>query len=132
MNLIYIVGPLRAENSYLVEQNVRKAESVSLELWKLGFAVICPHMNTRNFVNVLGDNDKTFLEGDFEMIKRCDGVFCLEGFRKSEGSLAEVKCANVNNVPVFDEMEIMIEYFRTESKDIFHVNYFNGVTYYVR
>lgn len=93
----YIVGPFRASSAWGIEQNIRRAEEVALELWRIGYAVICPHTNTRFFQGAAPD--VIWLNGDIEIMKRCDIVVAIEGYDKSEGSLKEVEIAEECGLP---------------------------------
>ncbi len=42
MKIAYTAGSYRASTEYGLVQNIRKAEAVAIELWKMGYAVICP------------------------------------------------------------------------------------------
>lgn len=108
MKVVYIIGPFRAENSWLIEQNIRRAEEMALTLWKEGFAVICPHTNTRFFNGALGNNDKIFLEGDKEILKRCDCAFVLDGSFISEGSKAEITMCKLLKIPIYSNIISLI------------------------
>lgn len=104
-----MIGPFRAANGWLIEKNIRKAEEKALELWKEGYAIICPHTNTRFFQGVCQDN--VFLDGDLEILKRCDAAFCIEGHEKSLGSIVEVNFCKRNKIPVFKNLDEMSQYF---------------------
>lgn len=97
--VVYIAGPFRATTAWGVEQNVRRAEQAALEVWRLGAAAVCPHMNTRHFHGVLADN--VWLDGDIEILKRCDAVLMLDGWEESVGASAECGVAHSTNIPVF-------------------------------
>jgi hypothetical protein len=43
MKLIYVAGPFRGKDAWEIECNIRRAESLALEVWRLGAACICPH-----------------------------------------------------------------------------------------
>jgi hypothetical protein len=102
MQIIYIAGPYRGKSkikviNYIQRQiNIFKARQVAGELWKLGYAVICPHSNSANFDGKC--DDKIFLEGDKEILKRCDLVVLLPDWIESEGTKAEVLFAADNGI----------------------------------
>lgn len=100
MKLVYVAGPFRGPNAWEIEQNIRRAESLALEVWRLGAAVICPHTNTRFFQGAA--DDKIWLEGDLEMLRRCDVVMLTPDWRRSSGAQAEVKEALEREIPVFE------------------------------
>jgi hypothetical protein len=100
MRLIYIAGPYRAPTEWALVQNIRRAEALALQVWKLGAACICPHKNTA----LLGGccDDSIWLEGDLEMLRRCDAVVCTDDWQRSEGARNEVIEARRLNIPVFE------------------------------
>lgn len=109
MKVVYIAGPFRASNSWDMEQNIRKAETLALECWRAGFAALCPHTNTRFFQGAA--DDSVWLEGDLELLKRCDACLMVPGWEKSQGSCAEREFAIANNIVVLENLESLEEYF---------------------
>lgn len=99
MKVIYIAGPFRASSGWGVECNIRRAEELALEVWKLGVAVICPHTNTRFFSGAADDD--IWLKGDLELLRRCDAVMLTPDWARSSGARAEVEFANTYSIPVF-------------------------------
>lgn len=114
MKVIYVAGPFRASNAWEIELNVRRAEETALEVWRMGAAAICPHTNTRFFQGAAADS--VWLEGDLEILRRCDAVLMVRGWRRSRGAAAERSLALDLGIPVFegtnelsDWLEIMEE-----------------------
>lgn len=103
MRIVYVAGPYRAKTHYEVELNVRQAEAASIELWQMGYAVICPHKNTAHFDNLAPD--EIWLEGDLEIIKRLqahtDIMVMLPGWENSEGALKEKEIAEFRHFDIF-------------------------------
>lgn len=91
MKLIYVIGRYRASSQWELEQNIRHAEQAAIKLWLDGWAVICPHKNTAYFGGLAPDD--VWLDGDLEIIKRCDAVYVLKGWQQSGGSRVEVALA---------------------------------------
>jgi hypothetical protein len=87
----YIAGPYRSDTEHGVVENIRNAEYWAIELWKLGFAVICPHKNTALLGGVVPDTE--FLAGDVEIMQRVDLVYALPEWESSAGAYAEVMLA---------------------------------------
>lgn len=100
MKVIYVAGPFRGPNHWVIEENIRRAERIAWEVWANGDAAVCPHANTRFYQGSLPD--ATWLNGDIEILKRCDGVVLCPGWRDSSGTRAEVAVAIDNNIPVYD------------------------------
>ncbi|HYE77969.1 MAG TPA: DUF1937 family protein [bacterium] len=95
----YVAGPYRdGRGSFFVEQNIRAAEAIAVELWKMGFAVICPHANTRHFDGSAPDS--VWLEGDLEFVRRSDVLVTVPGWPRSVGARNEVNVARLADVPV--------------------------------
>ena len=103
MKLIYIAGPYRASGEWELVQNIRRAEALALEVWKLGAACICPHKNTAFFGGTAPD--ELWLEGDLEMLRRCDAVLCTEDWERSAGARGEIKLAREIAIPVFEAID---------------------------
>lgn len=87
IEVVYIAGPYRAETIRGVVENIRRAEAVALEYWLKGFAVICPHLNTRLFDGAAPD--EIWLRGDMEILRRCDVMVLVPGWERSKGTQAE-------------------------------------------
>ena len=55
MKVVYVAGPFRGPNAWEIEENIRRAERLALEVWRLGCACLCPHTNTRFFQGAAPD-----------------------------------------------------------------------------
>ena len=96
MKLIYVAGKYKAKTEWGLEENIRHAEDVARKLWKQGWAVICPHKNTAHFGGLLEDPQedwRMWIDGDLEIISRCDAIFMLKGWEHSNGACEEFKLA---------------------------------------
>lgn len=103
--VVYLAGPFRAMNAWEVERNVRAAETVALEVWRRGYACLCPHTNTRHFDGAA--DDAIWLAGDLAMLARCDVVLMLPGWEASQGATAEHGYAISRGIPVlYDVAEL--------------------------
>lgn len=81
--VVFISGPYRGD----VKKNIAHARAASVRLWKAGFVPLCPHLNSANMDGECPD--EVFLEGDLELLRRCDSIYMLEGWHRSSGSKAE-------------------------------------------
>lgn len=100
MKLVYVSGPYSDDRGlWFVNQNIRAAESVAIELWKMGFSVICPHKNTEHLDGQLTWEE--FIQGDYRQIEACDAVVMLPEWRRSKGARAERLHALQHHVPVY-------------------------------
>lgn len=100
MPVVYIAGPFRAPDAWQREQNIRRAEELALRVWRLGAVALCPHMNTRHFDGAAPDD--VFLQGDLELLRRCDAVVCTVDWVLSTGARVEVDEAHRLGIPVFN------------------------------
>lgn len=105
MKVVYIAGPFRALNNWEIEENIRRAERLALDVWRLGHAALCPHTNTRFFQGAAEDH--VWLEGDLAMLARCDAVLMTPDWRKSAGATAEHNYAASKSIPVFYSLEAL-------------------------
>jgi len=99
MKLVYVAGPFRGDSAWAIECNIRRAETLALEVWRLGAAALCPHTNTRFFQNAAPD--EVWLAGDLVMLERCDAVILTDCWERSSGARAEVEHAQKRGIPVF-------------------------------
>lgn len=98
MKIAYIAGSYRARTKLGVIMNILRARRVAIKYWKIGYAVICPHMNTALFDGHCADS--VWLKGDREILTRCDVVVMMENWKKSAGARAEHELAKACNIPV--------------------------------
>lgn len=110
MRLVYVAGPYRGTDNWIIENNIRRAEELSLEVWRAGAAAICPHTNTRFFQGAAPDN--VWLDGNLEILKRCDAVITTPDWRRSVGARHEVTLALSRGLPVFPDVESLTRWLR--------------------
>lgn len=103
MKVVYVAGPFRGRSSWVMEGNIRRAESLALDVWRTGCAAICPHANTRFFEGEC--HDEVWLDGDLEILRRCDAVVMTRDWEKSKGATEERAAAKRMCIPVFYEAD---------------------------
>lgn len=106
MKLIYTAGPYTGKTYSEVDDNIKKAENVSIQLWKKGWAVICPHLNTCHFEiyeGVAGIDYHTWIKGDLLMLEKCDAIIMCQGWENSKGSIGELELAKKLGIEIFYE-----------------------------
>lgn len=99
----YIAGPFRAANSWEQEANIRRAEALALEVWRKGYAAICPHTNTRHFQGAA--DDSVWLTGDLAILARCDVVIMTPDWERSAGARAEHAYAKDHGIRIAYALE---------------------------
>lgn len=108
MKVVYVAGPFRGPNAWEIEQNIRRAEQLSLEVWRLGAAALCPHTNTRFFQGAA--DDAVWLDGDLAMLAKCDAILMTPDWRKSSGATAEHDFAGSRSIPRFYTLKALKEW----------------------
>lgn len=105
MRLVYIAGPFRARTAWDIEENVRHAERIGVEVARAGAMPVIPHANTRYFSGI--NDDQFWLDGTLEMLKRCDAIVLSPHWQRSAGSRGEREHALTWPMPVFYAEEIV-------------------------
>jgi hypothetical protein len=104
MKLIYVAGPYRGEGDNAVFLNILEARSCARLLWLKGWAVFCPHGNTI-FMDGPDIPAQTFLDGDLEILRRCDAIFLTPRWELSKGARGERDFALATGTPVYYRLE---------------------------
>jgi hypothetical protein len=100
VRIAYVAGPYRSPiGPHGILANIMRARDIAVELWKQGYAVICPHANT--FMMDGAAPDDVWLKGDLEIMRRCDLMVLVPGWEKSSGTRAEVADAVEHRIPVY-------------------------------
>jgi hypothetical protein len=108
MKVVYVAGPFRGHSAWEIEGNIRRAEALALAIWRTGLAaVICPHANTRFFQDAAPD--WMWLDGDLELLRRCDAVVLTPDWARSHGARAERRLALDIGIQVFEMKSVVDE-----------------------
>ena len=105
MKLAYVAGPYRGRTHNDVAQNIAAAREVAAHLWSLGYAVICPHLNSAFMSGVAPE--EVFMNGGLAMLRRCDLVVLVEGWQASQGTAREIEEARSCGLPIFSDIEFV-------------------------
>jgi len=81
-----------------IDHNINVAKIFAIELWEMGFTVICPHLNTAHFEQDCTCKYDDYLQGDLELLSRCDAIFMLPNWKYSEGAGVEKGFAIEHNL----------------------------------
>lgn len=100
--VVYIAGPYRAATEWGVAENIRSAERRAVRVWELGMVALCPQKNTAFLGGLL--DDRIFLDGDLELLRRSDAVILVDGWVHSDGAVDEVLHAIDRGIPVFESL----------------------------
>lgn len=108
--VIYVAGKYTAPTKEEVQENVLEARQYAIEVWKLGYTAHCPHLNTAFFDEGTELDYEDFMTGDFELIKRSDGVIMMPNWTDSMGATREREHAIKLGKPVFHSLEELAEW----------------------
>ena len=103
MKVIYLAGPFRGPDHWAIWQNINRAAALALEVWKLGAACVCPHMNSFCFQGAAPDH--VWLDGYLAILGKCDGILMTPDWQRSSGATAELRYAESHGLPVFLTLE---------------------------
>lgn len=100
--LIYTAGPYSESAGVgTVEENIQRTTEIAAELWEMGYAVICPHMNSANLEQTTTLSNKDFVDRDLEMVRVCDAIVMLPYWEQSLGAVREHQCARENDLEIW-------------------------------
>ena len=107
--LIYVAGKYTGN----VDKNIADARKVAIALWEKGHAVICPHLNSANMEDDCKATWQDYLDGDLNIISRCDALVMVYNWRDSKGAMLEHDYATSLNIPIYYAPDLP-ELHRTE------------------
>ena len=111
LKVVYVAGPFRGDSHWDIEQNIRRAEELSLKVWRMGHVGLCPHTNTRFFQNAAPDH--IWLEGDLELLRRCDAILFTPDWARSSGASKERELAEALKMPMFFSIDELASWKET-------------------
>ena len=115
MKVVYIAGRYKAPTECEIFGNIMAARSVAMEVWRMGAVALCPHLNTMLFGGLAYPDDpqrdrRVWLDGDIELLRRCDALITVPGWQQSSGALAEVDLAVTLGIPAFNDAKDLREW----------------------
>ena len=111
IQVIYLSGPMTLGDR---ENNYRQAVAAQMRLVVAGYSVINPMLAIPE-PEAWKIDHATWLAHDMELIMRSDAVLRLPG--TSMGGAQETAFALDNNIPVFDDIEQLLEAAKCTSLD---------------
>jgi len=112
MRAIYLAGPFRAPTAWGVEQNVRLAEWVGMQVAEMGVLPVIPHSMFRYAHGTR--TEQFWIDATLELLSRCDAILMLKGWESSEGSIGEHKAAEARQMSIYySTLELRADLLRT-------------------
>jgi hypothetical protein len=106
--VVYVAGPFRGPDHWVIWKNINQAAELALEVWKMGAACICPHMNTFCFQGAAPD--EIWLDGDLAILTRCDAILMTPDWQRSSGARAEHDIALKHGLQIFYTLDALKEW----------------------
>lgn len=100
MKCIYVAGPFFGTTAWEIEQNIRRAEALGLEVARAGAMPVIPHTNNRFYFGTLPE--EFWRAAVMELMRRCDAVMFTGDWERSSGARAERAEAERLALPCFD------------------------------
>ena len=110
MKVVYVAGPYSAPNSWEREQQIRKAEQLSLQLIDAGAFPICVHTMARFWFGRVPE--ERAIAWGIALLRPSDAVVLVEGWQQSNGTLAEMGEAFKCNIPVYEHVHAFIHGYK--------------------
>ena len=112
---IYVAGAMSSPSCITFLDNVRKGQRVALKILLMGNHPFCPFLDFQYFLQ-LRDGEEITLEQirNYSMawLRKCDMVFLVPGYEKSEGTMAEIKEAMELGIPIAESWQTMATYWK--------------------
>lgn len=104
----YVSGPIRSKWGRIGRWlNLLRGRRAAIRLWQAGFAVICPHLNSATLRHHV--DEETLVDGDCEIVKKCDFVVMIGKWNESIGAVAEYNAAGDCDLPTYLSVEQAIK-----------------------
>lgn len=96
--LVYVAGPYSSKWGKIGEFiNILKARRVASKLWRMGYTVICPHLNS---ALITGLTQQEWYLRDLKLLSKCHVIVMLPGWERSKGARIELDYARANAIVV--------------------------------
>jgi hypothetical protein len=107
MKRIYVAGAYSSNNVVSVLHNIRKGIEASYKVLTMGYAPFCPWLDYQYVLFDSGEHLKLedFYDYSIAWLDVSDAMLVLPGFENSNGTLKEIVYAEMNNIPIFYDID---------------------------
>lgn len=99
MIVIYLAGALRGKNKREKKRNMRRAKRWAERLWRMGFAVYSPHLNS-GWLDT-PETDPHVIPANIQLMLMCDITVVMPNWENSIGTKEEIKQCEKRRHPIF-------------------------------
>lgn len=97
--IVYVAGPYTAADSWRREENIRRAEELSLEVLRIGHYPICPHTMSRFFFGQVPE--AVAIAWGLDLVRVSEALLLVSGWQDSAGTRTEIELARKLGLPVY-------------------------------
>ena len=108
--IVYISGPISGPRGLDVAENTGHFDIVENMLLRAGYAPINPAADW-DAIKIGGITMKDLMEKDEALVRNSHALYVLPGYEDSPGAMQEVKWAQEEGTPYFDNLNDLNEYF---------------------
>ena len=99
---IYLAGKYTEPHTYLVQRNIALAQEYAQEIAIMGALPVTPHLLTANMDGI--QHYQWWCDVTMQLLRKCDAVFMLPNYERSNGAIAELVDALRIGMPVFYQL----------------------------
>ena len=103
MKIIYIAGAYSSDSRHQQYLNVKHATEATHRLLCEGYSVVCPIITYAFFDWVYDLTNRTFMDADLVLLRRCDAIYMLNNWKSSKGARAEYKLTKMLGLEIIFE-----------------------------
>lgn len=96
---IYISGPFTGNK----HANIEYAKRAAVRIAKMGYTITCPHVDPAFLESYCNFSYRDYLEMDLVKLQDHHGIFIIDNFNDSFGTLEEISFATDHGIDVFYE-----------------------------
>lgn len=107
--LVYISGPMTANDGRTIEQNTADGVAVFLDLLQRGIPAFSPHLSGAFPSAWTALTHQQWIDYDFAIIDRCTHMLMMPRWKKSKGASLEFEYAMDRRTPIAFSVEELVE-----------------------
>lgn len=113
MKRVYVAGPYSDDNVISILNNMREGMRAGVEVFLAGFAPFVPWHDFHHTLMLRDGEDlkvNDYYAYSMAWLDVSDAMLVIGDYKKSKGTLAEIKRAEELNIPIYYNMETLIRY----------------------